>query len=91
MNNVISIKAIKNQKCKHSNVLIDEELWCIECSICGEKLDPIHYLHKMAKEETYTVWRLNELKKELKDLEAKLDEKNKCKCTNCGKITKIIK
>ena len=85
MSNVISLKMVKNAKCDHKNILIDEALWQIECGDCGLILDPIHFLVQLARKENGYKWKVDELKKEEKEISARL----RCKCEHCGKMTRI--
>ncbi len=71
--------------CQHINVLIDEDLEFIECSKCGERLNPVKYLANLAKEEDTLSFRVNLLKEHIKTLEGRL----RTKCRHCGKMTKI--
>lgn len=46
----------KNEKfqCKHRNVIVDAEKREIECSVCGEVINPFDYIFNIAlKEEKY--------------------------------------
>ena len=92
---VISFKAIKGSKeegaCKHTNILIDEDLWLIKCEKCGKQLDPIQYLVSIADEEDWIEYRLNLLKREYKYVSEILMKKKHTKCEHCGKMTRIIR
>lgn len=84
---IISFELKKKQYagCQHINVLVDEDLAFIECSECGEKLDPIKYLAGLAKEERSIEYNINSLQKQ----EAKIKNRLRTKCNHCGKMTRI--
>lgn len=87
MGNVVSFNEKKKEfnQCKHRNILIDEELWLIECSECHEKLDPIKYLLKLAREENQIQYKINELNKKAETIKNRL----RTKCQHCGRMTNI--
>ena len=87
----LSFQRGKRNSCDHRSVLIDDELWQITCAKCGEVLDPIAYMVRLAKEESYQNLLVNSYKKEVEELKNKLNEINRCKCEHCGKFTKIDK
>jgi len=72
-------------KCKHKRILIDEELWCVECAICGELIDPIAWLAKIAAEEESYGWKIDKLRA----IQKEIIGKTICKCEHCGKMTHI--
>lgn len=75
------------KQCEHYPLIVDEALGEVECGDCGEKLNPIAALARMARQES----KLGRMQQELKTLRAELEHRNRCKCTHCGHITKIIK
>ena len=90
----ISIKAKTNGRrkpkdCKHRHVMVDEELWGVECRDCGEKLDPIAYLVRLANDEADMEWRVDELRQERNRIMDILALKTKTRCEHCRKMTTI--
>ena len=87
MSNIISFELKKKEYkgCQHINVLIDEQLEFIECSECGERLNPIKYLANLAREEKSVEYRLSSLRKE----QSKIENRIRTKCNYCGKMTRI--
>lgn len=83
--NVIKLVNKFSIKCRHSKFLIDESLALVECGICGEKLNPIWVLSELSKKEH----RLYQSMQNAKETADKADQKNKCKCEHCQKITRI--
>jgi len=89
---VISIKA-KDWKgygaCEHNSVIVDEDLWLIECAECGERLDPIQYLVGLARRERRYKYESDVLKKRCEKVLGILEKKTRTKCEHCGKLTNI--
>jgi uncharacterized Zn finger protein len=83
----IKKKDFNAEECNHLNIVVDEKLWYIECADCGEHLDPVHYLVRLANNEAIAHFKYQQLE----HLSRKIQAKNKCKCEHCGKITKISK
>jgi hypothetical protein len=77
--------------CKHRHIEIDPVLWQIKCDDCGQLIDPIGWMIDQAKEESVMRFELEELKKEYDKTVKKLENKNRCKCEYCGKMTHIVK
>ena len=75
------------QNCNHSNYLVDTSLQQVECGNCGEKLNPMYVIEQMCNAESLQRRRLDELKKEVE----KTEQKMKCKCNNCNKMTWITR
>lgn len=71
--------------CKHVNMVVDENLDVLECEDCGERLNPISALIRLAREES----RLERLIKEVNVSIEKLDKKKRTQCRHCGKMTPI--
>ena len=73
--------------CRHLNISVHEDRVEVVCRDCGEKLNPIWVLTRMAKEETK--WRLR--RSEFMAARAELAKRQRCKCQHCGNMTQIIK
>jgi len=90
--NIISIE-LKDWKgygtCEHNRVIVDEDLWLIECAKCGERLDPIQYLVDLARGERRNKYQLDVLKKRCEKVMGILENKTRTKCEHCGKLTNI--
>lgn len=74
-------------ECQHRIAIVDEEKAEIECSECGEKLDPIKYLAKLADREGRMYAAMVQLRRDYE----KVKEKTRCKCQHCGQMTRIDK
>lgn len=72
-------------KCRHRHLLVDEDLAEVECQDCGVKLNPVAMLARFAKEES----RWHREGSALRKLRDQLDEKQRCKCQHCGKMTRV--
>lgn len=57
----------------------------VECSLCHTKLDPMFVLRRLANEETH--WERS--RKRYHEEMARLKERRRTKCDNCGKMTRI--
>lgn len=77
----------RQKKCRHKQLLIDEESASVECADCGELLNPMAMLARFTKEQSVWQYRLEELKK----FEAEIDKKKRCKCEHCEKMTRIVR
>jgi hypothetical protein len=73
--------------CDHVNIYVDPEVAYIECRECGDHLDPIQYLYKMACSERQMDFRRNEMQA----YEKQIETKNRCKCEKCGEMTRIVR
>ncbi len=73
------------EKCEHKHILVDESLWTLTCEDCGEKIDPIAYIVKLANEEGMVSYRIDRLR----TIEKEIIAKTICKCEHCGKMTHI--
>ena len=90
---VISIKSKKGSTeygaCRHNSILVDEDLWRIECAKCGKSLDPIQYLVNLAGRERMAEYRLTKLQERYEKVLGILEKKTRTKCEHCGKLTPI--
>jgi ribosomal protein S27E len=86
---LLTIKSVTNKnistKCKHRQIEVDRELQEVTCATCGERLNPIAILERMAGEET--MWHYQ--RQRLREAQAKLDKKIRTKCRHCGKLTDV--
>lgn len=85
--NIISFKKKKKEYtgCKHENILVDKELWQLECADCGELLDPIAYIIRLAEMEGDVEIKYDYLLKKVNDLQ----ERTRFKCKYCGKVNTL--
>jgi len=87
-NNVlISFKEKKKEidGCEHNSILVDADLWEIECAECHEKLNPIEYLIKLAQNERLVKMEATMIREQIKQLSNRV----RTKCQHCGKMTRI--
>lgn len=89
MANVIVLSVARNRYmpgcCRHLNITIDEDLFEVKCDDCGEKINPVSMLARFCNEQS--MWEREG--QQVKTLLAKLDERTRCKCQHCGRITRI--
>lgn len=85
MEKVLDKANIFADKCIHNRYLIDTKKNYVECSICGDHLNPMWVLEQLCYEEA-RVWKnLDFLKKRVE----KTKDKLRCKCQHCQKMTRI--
>jgi len=72
-------------KCFHGNFVISVKEQEVTCGKCNAKLSPMWVLSDVASSESQLRQRLRSLTKEVERTEEKL----RCKCRSCGKMTPI--
>lgn len=72
-------------QCRHLNITVYEDRSQVVCRDCGESLNPIWVLTRMAKEETKWAMR----RSEFIAARTELAKRQRCKCQHCGQITRI--
>jgi hypothetical protein len=65
--------------------IVDEAAAEVECSNCKAKLNPMWVLAKLAHKET----QYHELAARYQEEMARLSERQRTRCDNCGKMTRI--
>ncbi len=87
--NIITLLSARDQldrrRCGHSVIIVDEYKSEVECESCGEKLNPIAILLRIASEES--IWKVKI--QGIKAMEKRLEERRRVKCEFCHKLTKI--
>ncbi len=87
--NVICLSEARNRfvmsKCQHKRVEVDEILAEVTCKDCGERLNPIAVMVRMAQEESLLGQRIETLNR----LKADLEKKQRTKCKHCGQMTPV--
>lgn len=77
---------VKTAACPHFGpFLVDDKAATVECQQCGERLDPMYVLGRLAREET----RWHETHKRYHEELARLKERSRTKCQHCGEMTRI--
>lgn len=89
VSNVIKLERVKWQfkSCEHKQCEVDVRKNELTCLSCGARINPVWYLDMLSEawDRTSTG---NEARRELIKT---IEERNRCKCTHCGKMTKIIR
>lgn len=80
-----NIAFARQGQCRHLNISVHEDRAEVSCRDCGEKLNPIWVLTRMAKEETK--WSLR--RSEFIAARAEFAKRQRCKCQHCGQMTRI--
>lgn len=65
--------------------LVDEKLAEVECGTCHAKLNPMHVLAELARQET----RYHEYRRTYLEQVERLRKRSRTKCEKCGQITRI--
>jgi hypothetical protein len=83
---VIQLKRIEIGECQHYNgpFYYDEKLSEVTCG-CGAKLNPIWVIAQLGRQESRWV----EGRKAYLQLKAEHEQRWRCKCQHCGKMTRI--
>jgi len=85
--NIISLskKRLELHGCPHRNIIISEEYGDVKCGDCGERLNPIWVLTRMANEET----KWERQYKHYKKWKQIYDKRTRTKCVHCGEMTPV--
>lgn len=87
--NIITLSEVRNRyrydKCQHKRVIVDEVMAQCECRDCGEKLNPMVVLARLAHEESRLKFRIDQLRA----LNKGLEEKKRTKCEHCSRFTRV--
>lgn len=65
--------------------IIDQSLAEVECSVCGEKLNPMWVLTRLAAQDNRFQENHTRYQEEMK----RLKERSRTKCQHCGEMTRI--
>ena len=88
MDNVISFQFKRRELgkgiCEHNHITIDDNM-IVECTDCGDYINPAQYIYSMARKESRLKYRITELKQEIEKLKNHL----RVKCIHCGQVTPI--
>ncbi|MCD9504549.1 hypothetical protein GLP37_20510 [Photobacterium phosphoreum] len=80
-------KTPKYSECQHTRMSLDHSTDTVSCNDCGKSLSPMWVLSRIAEKHSKLYWDYSDLYKKAN----KAAQMNKCKCQNCGKVTKIVK
>lgn len=75
----------RDDKCMHQTFVVDEKKLEVECAVCGERMNPMWVLVRIATKEHS----IHEASRRYKDEMARLADRSRTKCDHCGKITRI--
>ena len=82
---IIEITKTKGHECQHNKFKLNPQNGYVECAICGEHLNPVWVIEQYANAEHRLFQKLERLQRLAKEIE----NKTKCKCEHCGKMTRI--
>lgn len=74
-------------QCQHTRFKIDSRLEKVTCRDCGESVSPLYALESMSRTES----EFRRLIQRYQDEKAKHEQRSRCKCQHCGKMTRISK
>ncbi len=86
--NIIRIKTFNNKdrrRCPHKEIVVDELKTQVECGLCGEQLNPVAILARIAAEQNS--WNLS--MEGIRDIAKRMEDRRKTKCEFCHKMTRI--
>ena len=87
---VITLSEVRSQyapgRCQHRKILVDEALSEVECADCGAKLNPVATQARFAREESRWSREADRAHEEME----RLNQRVRCKCLHCGKMTPIL-
>ena len=72
-------------KCYHGPFVVDSDAAEVTCGKCGEKLNPMVVLHRLALKESQYHAAAARYQEEMK----RIAERSSTKCRHCGKMTRI--
>lgn len=72
-------------KCYHGPFIVDSDNAEVTCGKCGEKLNPMVVLDRLARKESQYRATAERYQEEMK----RLAERSRTKCQHCGKMTRI--
>lgn len=72
-------------RCFHGPFLIDPEAGEVTCKRCGEKLNPMAVLQRLANKES----EYRRVAETYQEQMRRLGERSRTKCQHCGKMTRI--
>lgn len=88
--NVISIEVSAKYRyhegyCEHLNITVNEDLAELTCKDCKDKINPTYWIMMVAKRWHH----IDYLQRTYKIAAELYDDKQRCKCEHCGRITHI--
>lgn len=89
--NLISFekKRVELRGCPHNKLVVNEGSAMLTCGDCGEQLDPMWALTRMAKHEETLLSKLHRQYVRLCNIEKEMYKKSKVKCKHCGRFTPV--
>ncbi|WP_394651383.1 hypothetical protein [uncultured Acinetobacter sp.] len=75
--------------CHHKNIQISEQDSEVLCTDCNTKLNPVHWIAKHLKQLNQVTARNNRMLSEAREIQNKLEKKNKFMCKHCHEVNVI--
>lgn len=87
--NVISLEVARKRwfedECRHLNIIVDRTLTKLTCKDCKADVVPTEWIASMIEEW----YRIGDLITRYKDMKARFEAKQRCRCEHCNKITSV--
>ncbi len=80
-------KVPQHRECQHVRLALNHATSSVGCKDCGEKLDPMWVLNRIAEKHNTLYWNYSDLYRKAE----KASQMNRCKCVHCGNMTPIVK
>lgn len=82
-----TLKRVLTPKCTHWNVtyLVDDSKTQVECSKCGEKLNPMWVLGQLATKESGYLATIKKAQQAMDEMQTK----TRTKCEHCNRFTRV--
>lgn len=89
--NVISFEKKKHKLrgCQHRKLTVNEGEAMVTCAECGEKIDPMWLITRMANNEATLLKKLHSQYVRLCNIEIAIRKKTRAKCKHCGKFNDV--
>ncbi|ELX04075.1 hypothetical protein [Acinetobacter baumannii] len=76
-------------ECDHGHIQISEEDSEVLCTDCNTKLNPVLWIAKYLDQLNQVTQRNNRMLAEVREIQAKLEKKNKFMCKHCHEVNTI--
>ena len=78
-----------DERCYHNAIEIYQGEAFLRCRKCGEPVDAMQWLIRIANQEKHNRYEMARLGEIVEKIKKEIDEKTRCKCEHCGKMTRI--
>lgn len=89
LDNVVEFPTRNRRVCQHVQVVIDHKAIELICKACEAKVNPVIWIKDSIQYFSNTQRHMNEQRQKLKEDEAELKRRSRCRCQHCSKMTGI--